>query len=239
MGQFCALSTRIQRGSGETPPYVDVSNVLVDICARQNHTVFARRGCGKTLLLHYSSQQLDPSIKSVYLNCEDFKRHSFPNVLIEILDALFMELERHLSGWFGKKKHSRQLIQQIRKELAERRKSADVREEAVRKTASSQTDWSAEGSLGRKAENVSAKVKGSLGEKTKEETERTFKVLSEKVRELDMWLPRLKEQVREFFQVSNSVKAGPIPKCGHVALVLDCCYVDICVIFSSSGGPLR
>lgn len=68
---------RIQRGSGEgeTPPYIDVSNVLADICARQNHTVFARRGCGKTLLLHHSSQQLDPSIRSVYLNCEDFKRH--------------------------------------------------------------------------------------------------------------------------------------------------------------------
>ncbi len=29
---------------------------------------------------------------------------------------------------------------------------------------------------------------------------------------------------------------GPIPKCGHVALVLDCCYVDMCVIFSSSGS---
>ena len=24
---------------------------------------------------------------------------------------------------------------------------------------------------------------------------------------------------------------GAIPKCGHVALVLDCCYVNICVIF--------
>ena len=29
---------------------------------------------------------------------------------------------------------------------------------------------------------------------------------------------------------------GAIPKCGHVALVLYCCYVDICVIFSSSGS---
>lgn len=117
-----------------------------------------------------------------------------------------MELERHLSGWFGKKKRSRQLIQQIRKELAERRKSADVQEEAVRKTASSQRDWSAGGSGGLTVDGASAKVKESLGEKTKEETERTFKVLSEKVRELDMWLPRLKEQVREFFQVSHSVK---------------------------------
>ena len=73
---------RIQRGGSQPPPYIDVSNVLVDICANQNHTVFARRGCGKTLLLHHSSQQLDPSTRAVYLNCEDFKRHSFPNVLI-------------------------------------------------------------------------------------------------------------------------------------------------------------
>src|SRR5208337_121923 len=29
---------------------------------------------------------------------------------------------------------------------------------------------------------------------------------------------------------------GAIRKCGQVALVLDCCYVDICVIFSSSGS---
>ena len=30
--------------------------------------------------------------------------------------------------------------------------------------------------------------------------------------------------------------SGAIPKCGHVALVLDCCYVNICVIFSSFGS---
>src|SRR5271166_486212 len=29
---------------------------------------------------------------------------------------------------------------------------------------------------------------------------------------------------------------GAILKCGYAALVLDCCYVDICVIFSSSGS---
>ena len=34
------------------------------------------------------------------------------------------------------------------------------------------------------------------------------------------------------------VRRGAIPKCGHVALVLEYCYVNICVIFSSSG-PLR
>ena len=96
---------RIQRGGAEPIPYIDVSNILNDICARQNHAIFARRGCGKSLLLHHSSQLLDQyAVKAVYLNCEDFKKHSFPNVLIEILDALFAELETHLTGWFGKEK---------------------------------------------------------------------------------------------------------------------------------------
>ncbi|HDL84941.1 MAG TPA: hypothetical protein ENH11_01190 [Candidatus Acetothermia bacterium] len=66
--------------------------------------MFARRGCGKTLLLHHSAKNLPSDIQTVYLNCEDFKHHSFPNVLIEILDALFAELEGNLPGWFGRKK---------------------------------------------------------------------------------------------------------------------------------------
>ena len=85
-----------------------------DVAARQNHAIFGRRGCGKSLLLHYSAKILPPEIKSVYLNCEDFKKHSFPNVLIEILDALFGELEKNLTGWFGRKKKSRGLISDIR-----------------------------------------------------------------------------------------------------------------------------
>ena len=34
----------------------------------------------------------------------------------------------------------------------------------------------------------------------------------------------------------SDMQLRAIPKCGHVALVLDCCYVDICVIFSSFGS---
>ena len=95
---------RVQRAGADPVPYIDVSSALSDICARQNHTVFARRGCGKTLLLHHSANNLPGNIQPVYLNCEDFKHHSFPSVLIEILDALFDELERNLPGWFGRKK---------------------------------------------------------------------------------------------------------------------------------------
>lgn len=95
---------RVQRGGAKSVPFIDVSNVLSDVAARQNHAIFGRRGCGKTLLLHHSESQLQSEIRTVYLNCEDFKKHSFPNVLIEILDAVFAELETRLPGWFGKKK---------------------------------------------------------------------------------------------------------------------------------------
>lgn len=200
-------SLRIQRDSSEAVPYIDASNILGDVCARQNHAIFARRGCGKTLLLHHSSRSVDDSVRTVYLNCEDFKRHSFPNVLIEILDALFRELERHLTGWFGRKKRSRDLIKQIRDELSKLRVSADSVEEAVRNTTSAEQSTSREASLGASAAPVSVKIGETTGAKSKTEIERSYKVRSDKLRELDMWLPRLKEQVREFFLVSNSVKA--------------------------------
>ena len=95
---------RVQRSGADPIDYIDVSHALSDISARQNHAIFARRGCGKTLLLQHSSKSLADDVQSVYLNCEDFKHHSFPNVLIEILDALFAELQSNLTGWFGKKK---------------------------------------------------------------------------------------------------------------------------------------
>jgi len=205
--QLITENLRVQRGGNDELPYIDVGNALVDASARQNHTIFARRGCGKTLLLHHSTRTLDPSIKSVYLNCEDFKRHSFPNVLIEILDALFGELERHLSGWFGRKKRSRQLIQGIRQELAQKRAAADEHEEAVRTLAASEQTQSLNASTGVKSSGLDSQITAALGEKTKAETEKTFKVQSSKLRDLDMWLPKLKDQVREFFAVSANVKA--------------------------------
>ena len=197
---------RVQRSGADQVPYIEVGSVLSDVCARQNHVVFARRGCGKTLLLHHSSRRLDSSIKSVYLNCEDFKRHSFPNVLIEILDALFAELERYLTGWFGKKKKSRDLIASIRKELSELRTRADIQERDVRETDSRDR----EGSVGATAEvraPVSLRADSGLKERTQKEIERKYHTLDSKIQKLDTRLPRIKTQIREFFELSATVRA--------------------------------
>jgi nitrogenase molybdenum-iron protein alpha/beta subunit len=78
-----------------------------------------------------SEKRAREDVRVVYVNCEDYKQHSFPNVLIEILDQLFGELEKNLTGWFGKKKQSRELIQGIRKELVSLKQNPDEREAKV------------------------------------------------------------------------------------------------------------
>jgi hypothetical protein len=157
-------------------------------------------------LLHHSGRELDPSIKCVYLNCEDFKRHSFPNVLIEILDALFGELEGHLIGWFGKKKQSRNLMAGIRKELSELRSRADTQEQDVRELIARDRGASLNASAKASHAPASLRLGAGLTETNKAETERTYRVLHDKIRELDTKLPRLKSQIREFFELSATVK---------------------------------
>jgi predicted AAA+ superfamily ATPase len=79
---------RIQRGTDAAIEYIDVTNALDDATTKQNHVIFGRRGCGKSLLLHNAQANLPEEAKVIYINCEDYKQHSFPNVLIAILGNL-------------------------------------------------------------------------------------------------------------------------------------------------------
>jgi len=198
---------RVQRGGAKPVPYIDVSNSLSDVSARQNHAVFGRRGCGKTLLLHYSAESLPQEIRPVYLNCEDFKKHSFPNVLIEILDALFAELQHQLTGWFGKKKRSRELIVQIRGGLKDLQKKADHQNSEVREAQELQTQDSQKAVVNLGSPLAGLKVSSDLSDLSKSGVERKYSENLSKIRDLDMWLPRLKQQIREFFDLSTSVRS--------------------------------
>lgn len=198
---------RVQRAGAESIPYVDVGNVLSDITARQNHAIFGRRGCGKTLLMHFSAKRLDDSVKCIYLNCEDFKKHSFPNVLIQILDALFAELERNLIGWFGRKRKSKPLIVGIRAKFAELRTSADRHDQDLREQTTSTASSSAAIGAGLSSELASLTADSSATASYRTETEKRYTKHDDKLRELDMLLPELKRQVRDFFKLSSKVSA--------------------------------
>ncbi|MFA4844688.1 MAG: hypothetical protein WC632_07070 [Candidatus Margulisiibacteriota bacterium] len=204
---------RVQQNSDHQIPYIDSGNTLDDVMARQNHVIFGRRGCGKTLLLNESAKRLlkIPSIKTIYLNCEDFKKHSFPNVLIEILDSLFGTLEQNLSGWFGRKKRSRELITGIRKQLYELKRKQDERESDVREKEATKTQVNQKIQAGIGAQVGMSKLgfealDDSLSDTTQEK-ELHYKINENKMHELNNWLPELKRQIKEFFKLSKSVDA--------------------------------
>lgn len=199
--EVIAENLRVQRGN-DPIEYVSVGTALQDAKSKQNHAIFARRGCGKTLLLHHSARGLRPELKSIYLNCEDFKRHSFPNVLVEILSSIFRELDKNISGWFGKKRKLKVIIKDILAKLEELHVKADSQEEDIKSknTAENLSGYDA----GVKIKDITLGKKASG--KESQEVERSFKVHHQKLQELDLWLPRLKENLRELFDASSTVK---------------------------------
>jgi hypothetical protein len=196
-------SIRVQRDSSETIDYIDGANALRDAVARQNHVIFGRRGCGKTLLLHASGRKLRKDVRVIYVNCEDYKQHSFPNVLIEILDALFGELEKNLTGWFGRKKKSRQLIQEIRREFGNLKQDPDEREAKIKETNSAEDHSHISGGLHASGLQLGAAAVSAQ----KVAIEQEYSKYDSKIRQLNLLLPKLKERIREFFSLSTDVKA--------------------------------
>jgi Cdc6-like AAA superfamily ATPase len=219
---------RIQRSGAPSIPYIDVTHALDDSRARQNHVVFGRRGCGKTLLLQNAAKLSASDRKTIYLNCEDFKNHSFPNVLIVILDAVFSEMEKRLTGWFGKKKKSRELIEGIRQQLAAMQQKDDERKEKVVETNSTgdsraikagcnrETTDQVSANVGNKAIGAEVSALSKLGSnfsitgeysKTRAQaTERAYERADSKIQELNMLLPKLKASLRDFFEISSNTK---------------------------------
>lgn len=194
---------RIQRGGSETIDYVDVSRALSDMVAKQNHVVFGRRGCGKTLLLRATQQKVDEDVRVVYINCEDYKQHSFPNVLIEILDTLFEELQKNLRGWFGRKRRSRKLIGGIRAALTSLKERADETDRTIRETDTTERT----GKVGAGLAADGLEIGATAASARKATMEQEYKRHDSKIQKLNLLLPQLKKQIREYFEISTDVKS--------------------------------
>lgn len=164
--------------------------------------VFGRRGCGKTLLLHAATKKVLVNIRVIYINCEDYKQHSFPNILIEILDKLFSDLEENLTGWFGKKKKSRELVQEIRAELKSLKQRADETDVNVKESTSTTGNVGAHIALLGPGATIGAEAVKAQSSATESEYQRH----DSKIHKLNLLLPRLKSQVRQFFAASSQVK---------------------------------
>lgn len=191
----------MQSGGAEEISYIDTIDALSTTQMRQNHVIFARRGCGKTLLLHAAAKEMPKENIIVYLNCEDYKNHSFPNIIIEILDGIFLEIESSISGIpFPKNLKAKKIISKIRENLIELRKKPDERYEKIIETTQSQNNDTIEAGVkgGDLLDmNISAKAEAS----TRAEIEKQYKKFDSKIETLDRLLPQLKNEMRIFFKI--------------------------------------
>ncbi|TKJ38433.1 hypothetical protein CEE37_13020 [candidate division LCP-89 bacterium B3_LCP] len=74
--------------------FVDARHFRTRLLSGQNHVVFGRRGAGKTSLV----QAIKNTNKHiyVYLNLEDYKDITFPNIVIHVLVELFNSLKEQI-----------------------------------------------------------------------------------------------------------------------------------------------
>ncbi len=198
---------RVQRGGAPSVDYIDTSHALTDVLARQNHVIFGRRGCGKSLLLSHSNKKSPAEIKIIYLNCEDFKNHSFPNVLIEIIDSVFAEFDRNLFAWFGRKAKSKELIKSMRATLDKLKQKEDEKLENITESHSlSQSENSGAGLGLPLIDGLNLNLTASQTIAIKSQIESEYKKADSKIGKLNLLMPELKKQIREFFLVSSKIK---------------------------------
>jgi len=83
---FIEENTRADKVSGIE--FIDPRNFKSKVHSRQNGVVFGRRGAGKSTLL--KTLESNSNIFSIYVNLEDYKDITFPNIIIKILIRFFM-----------------------------------------------------------------------------------------------------------------------------------------------------
>lgn len=94
--------------------FVDSRSFQRRFSSKQNHVVFGRRGAGKTSLVtstRDSSDHLD-----IYLNLEDFKDITYPNIIIKILTAMFTQINENIKTaypWYKFSRVARRLRRKI------------------------------------------------------------------------------------------------------------------------------
>lgn len=96
--ELAKLSTFIEENLRASPSaglaFVDSRGFRDRLLSKQNHVVFGRRGAGKTSLVESAKGQA--GVVDVYLNLEDFKDITFPNIVIHILLGMFSELRKQI-----------------------------------------------------------------------------------------------------------------------------------------------
>jgi len=96
--------------------FVDLRRHKTRLVSKQNHVIFGRRGAGKTSLV--GSIQDSEKYIYIYINLEDYKDITFPNILIRVLTQVFSQLNlevRKTFFWFQFWSKGRKLNKRLRR----------------------------------------------------------------------------------------------------------------------------
>ena len=129
LSRYIEENTRADSVSGIE--FIDPRNFRSKVSGKQNYVVFGRRGAGKSTLLKTLLSNNDNF--AVYVNLEDYKDITFPNIIIKILirfyEGSIKNLNKEISFWhFNKYFKKRKLcidLEKLLKELKTKLNSPD------------------------------------------------------------------------------------------------------------------
>ncbi len=208
--RYIEENTRADKVSGIE--FIDPRNFKSKIQGKQNYVVFGRRGAGKSTLLKTLITQ--PDNFSIYVNLEDYKDITFPNIIIKVLVRFFegaiKKLDNDISFWqFNKWNGKRKLKTNLKKlvsELKNKTASPDSLSEK-RKYKSTQLDG---GSASAKSSGIGASL--SYSESAESEIEHQWKI--DKLNELKTSIDNIKDLIQGISQLTDK----------QIILVLDDFY---------------
>lgn len=104
--------------------FIDPNNFKRKLASKQNHVVFGRRGSGKSSLS--SSLRKSDNHIFIYINLENFKDISFPNIILHVLKSGFSQIRKELKrpfykpSWsaYSSRKQLLKAINSLKEELA-------------------------------------------------------------------------------------------------------------------------
>jgi AAA+ ATPase superfamily predicted ATPase len=209
------------RATGESVKYFiePTPGVLDKAKNKRHHIIFGRRGSGKSSLLHKVASDLTVSRTPIaYVDLEQFKGHSYPDVLISVLISTLTEFKKWLdtaatnpatktSFWkrlFGSiptkgafpRRETLALSEQFKEMISELNNLLFQANETKQKERK-QTDGSTETKVSSSLESsslpvVKANIAGSLTSKEGKATELQLEYTSQKIEALHRNIPRYK-----------------------------------------------
>lgn len=193
-------NTRADKVSGIE--FIDPRNFKEKVRGKQNYVVFGRRGAGKSTLLK-TLNKYENSL-TIYVNLEDYKDITFPNIIIKVLITFYREIERKLDkekSFFRKKnyfttrkinKKISNLINELNAKLIEP-DSYHERKKQIKKSSN-------EDSIGLTADIASAK--SIYASSSEFESEHSWEI--DKLNELKTSIDNNKSLISEIIQFTNN-----------------------------------